>query len=121
MANTLVTEKVVLLPTGPEIQRYYRFTMTDNEHDGLTPGMYQVWFGLPEVGQMLIEGGDFFLEDPHIFQIPLPPTQLTPASNGKGFQISGPPFISMDANLTAALKSWLALAVLCSIFSATMF
>jgi len=73
MANRLVTNKVYLLDAGAQPDKY-RFTMTDNEHDGLIPGFYQVWLGDEEEGIMLFEGGNFFLEDVHTFDNPLSAT-----------------------------------------------
>jgi hypothetical protein len=87
MANKMIVEQVDLLATSNQPERY-RFTMTDNEHDGLSPGYYQVWLGPEGDGMMLFEGGIFFLEDIHIFEVPLPATlpspspTRSPSSNG---------------------------------------
>lgn len=87
MANKLVVEQVDLLVISDQPERY-RFTMTDNEHDGLSPGFYKVWLGPEGEGMLLFEGGIFFLEDVHIFEVPLPPILASqsptrsPSSNG---------------------------------------
>jgi hypothetical protein len=78
MANKLIVEQVDLLATSDQPERY-RFTMIDNEHDGLSPGYYQVWLGPEEEGIMLFEGGIFFLEDVHIFEAPLQPALPSPS------------------------------------------
>jgi hypothetical protein len=71
-SNTRIEEEIeLILPGSQPIQ--YRFTMTDNERNGLCcengQGFYQVWRG-PAVdgeGALLFEGGEFFLEDVHTF------------------------------------------------------
>lgn len=80
MASSLVREQVYLLESGSQPEQY-RFTMTDNEHDGLGPGFYQVWLGAETDGILLFEGGDFFLEDVHTFDAPDGPLIL--ASDGQ--------------------------------------
>jgi hypothetical protein len=51
--------------------RHFRFTMTDNEHDGLQPpAYYEAWLGQRNSGTLVARGGAFFLEDPHDFFIP---------------------------------------------------
>jgi Trypsin len=48
-----------------------RFTMTDNEHDGLEPpAFYELWLGPRSNGTLLAEGGVFYLEDRHQISIP---------------------------------------------------
>jgi secreted trypsin-like serine protease len=89
MANKLVVEQVDLLASSDQPERY-RFTMIDNEHDGLSPGYYQVWLGPEEEDTMLFEGGVFFLEDVHIFEVPALPSPSptrSPSSNGSSLYI----------------------------------
>jgi hypothetical protein len=77
-----VLERVYLLPPGPEIQKY-RFTMTDNEGDGLYPiGRYEAWLGPRHTGEWLFRGGKFYLEAVHTFEVEAdfglsPPTDST--------------------------------------------
>ena len=47
----------------------YRITMTDNEHDGYSYGSYRVYLGPAEEDFLLVEGGDFFLEDVYEFEL----------------------------------------------------
>lgn len=64
-----VTERVHLLPTGPEIQKY-QFTMTDNEGNGLYPnGRYEAWLGPRHTGDWLFQGDKFYLEAVHTFEV----------------------------------------------------
>jgi kallikrein len=64
-----VTERVYLLPPAPEIQKY-RFTMTDNEGNGLYPtGRYEAWLGNRHTGELLFQGGKFYLEAVHTFEL----------------------------------------------------
>lgn len=58
----------VPLPTAVD---RIRFTMTDNEHDGLEPpAFYELWLGPQSTGTLLAEGGVFYLEDRHQLTIP---------------------------------------------------
>jgi len=71
LAGHLVEERVDLLSAVSLEPTRYRFTMTDNEHDGLDPpGHYQVWLGNSASGTLLFEGSEFHLEDVHWFAIP---------------------------------------------------
>jgi hypothetical protein len=56
----------------PVSYRRFRFTMTDNEHDGLEPpAFYEAWLGpRNNSGTLIARGGVFFLEDPHEFSVP---------------------------------------------------
>ena len=65
-----ITSEVTLF--APQLEpTTYRFTMTDNERDGiccrLGTGSYQLWLGLPEEGTLLAEGAEFYFEESHIF------------------------------------------------------
>jgi Trypsin len=55
----------------PASVKSIRFTMTDNEHDGLEPpAFYELWLGPRSNGTLLAEGGVFYLEDRHQISIP---------------------------------------------------
>jgi trypsin len=64
-------EEVYLLSTMPMT---YRFTMTDNEQDGLccaskVDGSYTLYLGSPEDKVVLGEGAEFVWEESHVFTV----------------------------------------------------
>jgi hypothetical protein len=93
LAGNRIREIVHLLPPGSQLEKY-RFTMTANEGFGfLTGGSYQVWMGPDVAGNLLFEGGDFYLEDANTFEVEpffsLPP--FAPIS-----QLTSPPTLPPD-------------------------
>ncbi|KAG7360870.1 peptidase S1 and S6 chymotrypsin/Hap family protein [Nitzschia inconspicua] len=62
----------VVLPltgSGGSKERTYIFTMTSNEGQGMETGEYQVWLGSIDDGELLFEGGIFYLEESTSFQV----------------------------------------------------
>lgn len=67
---TNTSEALYLLPETPMA---YRFTITDNEANGICcgygRGSFRVWLGEPEIGQLLADGHDFVWEASYDFVI----------------------------------------------------
>ena len=67
---TSISEAVRLLPATPMT---YRFTMTDNEANGICckfgEGSYELWLGEPGEGELLVRGQDFVWEIAHEFVV----------------------------------------------------
>lgn len=85
---TNISEPVRLLPQTP---KKYRFTLTDNEANGICCaygiGSYQLWLGEPGAGELLVQGQDFVWEISHEFVINT--TSLFPWSNGESTSSAG--------------------------------
>lgn len=77
-------ERVVPLWSMIQQTRHFRFTMTDNEQDGLEPpAFYEVWLG-PRgngTGKLIARGGVFFIEDRTDFVVPSWVDSKTPQAN----------------------------------------
>jgi Trypsin len=70
-SSDMARKEVQLNVPLPTSVRSIRFTMTDNEHDGLEPpAFYELWLGPRSNGTLVAEGGDFYLEDRHQISIP---------------------------------------------------
>jgi Trypsin len=70
-SSDMAWKEVQLNVPLPTSVRSIRFTMTDNEHDGLEPpAFYELWLGPRSNGTLVAEGGVFYLEDRHQISIP---------------------------------------------------